>query len=311
MSATTMKTGKLETLGEGSRFTYGGIEWVTLDARPNMTLCIAADILKDGDGDARYIPFDEENKNDFAASSLRAYLNGDFLKALVEAGADEEAFAPVVLDLTSDDGLDDYGTDTAKISLISCEMYRRFRKLIPNASDWWWTCTPYTTEKNGNSRIVRLVYSSGALLSSLACFGDSGVRPLCALKSEILVSFDEEQIKPRRQSLGDMISKAILKGLENALINGGDEEPKGIASEEEKREAAPDTEPRKRAEAVDMMKHIAAAFDIPATIDEKSEKESQLQSAKELHGLYTALLEAGFTQPQAWEIFMHNARSAQ
>ena len=140
----TMKTAKIGTLGEGSRFTYGGVEWVALDVRPNMTLCIAADVLE-------CRAFDDENKNDCAASSLRAYLNGEFLDKLAAEGADKDAFASLVLDLTSDDGLKEYGTDTAKIGLISCEMYRHFRKLIPNASDWWWTCTPYSTPNSGLS----------------------------------------------------------------------------------------------------------------------------------------------------------------
>ena len=108
----TMKTGKVGTLGAESRFTYGGVEWVALESRPNMVLALAADVLKDGEGNTRYMPFDEDNKNDFAAASVRAFLNGDFLEELAAAGADKDAFVAIVLDLTSDDGFDDYGRDT-------------------------------------------------------------------------------------------------------------------------------------------------------------------------------------------------------
>lgn len=255
----TIKTGKLGTLGEESRFTYGGVEWVALDARPNMTLCIAADVLE-------CRAFDDGNKNDFAASSLRAYLNGEFLDRLAAEGADKEAFVPLVLDLTSDDGLDDYGTDTVKIGLISCEMYRRFRKLIPNVSDWWWTCAPFSTEKNGYGSYVRSVNTSGALSRNIAYDGYFGVRPLCALKSDILVSFDEERIKERTPSIGEMIARGLAEGLRD-MFSGGNEESKENAPTEQAAEEQPDEEANKRAEAVDMMKHIAAAFDIPATID--------------------------------------------
>jgi hypothetical protein len=48
----------------------------------------------------------------------------------------------------------------------------------------WWLRTPYAS----NSCSVRLVYTSGALFSHYACGGINGVRPLCNLKSEILVS---------------------------------------------------------------------------------------------------------------------------
>ena len=195
----TLKTGKIGQFGAESRITYGGVKWVVLDARPNMSLCLAEDVLKDENGEVRYMAFDTDNKNDFAASSVRAFLNGDFLEELAAAGADKEAFAPIVLDLTSDDGLDDYGTDSAKIGLITDQMYRAFRKIIPKASEDYWTCTPFSTERNGYKSFVRSVVTSGALNSYYAYSGNGGVRPLCALKSDILVSYDEDEVNERKR----------------------------------------------------------------------------------------------------------------
>ena len=174
----TLKTGKIGQFGAESRVTYGGVKWVVLDARPNMSLCLAEDVLKDENGEVRYMAFDTDNKNDFAASSVRAFLNGDFLEELAAAGADKEAFVPIVLDLTSDDGLDDYGTDSAKIGLITDQMYRAFRKIIPKASEDYWTCTPFSTEHSGYSYYVRCVNTSGALNNNNAYNGNRGVRPL-------------------------------------------------------------------------------------------------------------------------------------
>lgn len=302
----TVKTGKVGTLGAESRYFYGGVEWVVLESRPNMVLSIATDVLKDAEGNVRYMPFDTKNKNDFAAASIRAFLNGDFLEELAAAGADKDAFVPIVLDLTSDDGLDDYGTDNAKIGLISDEMYRHFRKIIPNASDWWWTCTPFSAARNGYSSFVRGVDSSGALHINYAYYGYSGVRPLCCLKSDISVSYDEEQIKERKPSFGEMIGKALADGLKEALCGGKD---KAAQRDEQAAANQQDDEARKRAEAVDMMKHISAAFDIPATIDEEPDEEDYKESAAELFKMYNALIEAGFEKPQAWEIFMHNIKT--
>ena len=79
----------------------------------------------------------------------------------------------------------------------------------------WWTATP---DSPINS-FVRSVNPDGSLNNDNAYFGNNGVRPLCNLKSEILVSY----------------------------LNGENAE-----------------EQKKRAEAVDMMKHIAAAWDIDA-----------------------------------------------
>lgn len=213
------KTAAINTLGAGSIFNYGGIRWILLEHARNAALCLAADLLPDEK------PFDAEGNNDWAGSSLCAYLNGDFMKELVAAGADADAFVEMVVDLTSDDGLDDYGTDRCKIALISDAQYRRFRKIIPNANNWWWTITPFSTAKNGYSRDARSVNTSGALDNDYAWTGHTGVRPLCNLKSSIMVSFDPEEATNHTES------------------EGHDEQ-------------------HHRAEALDMMRHIIAAWDV-------------------------------------------------
>ena len=50
-----------------------------------------------------------------------------------------------------------------------------------------------------------------------------------------------------------------------------------------------------------MMTHIAAAFDIPATIGE-GKQEEQEKEAKQLFGWYSELKKAGFTDAQAFEL---------
>lgn len=190
-------------------FTMGGIAWTVIQTGADWVKCITSDCVEER-------AFDEENKNDFAASSLRAYLNGEFLRRLIKAGAPEEMFEYFNIDLTADDGLKNYGGDRVRIGLITCEEYRLLRGNIPALPDrWWWTATP----DSPINPFVRGVLSDGSLNNYHACYGGVGVRPLCNLKSEILVSY--------------------LNG-ENAA------------------------QQKQRAEAVDMMKHIAAAWDIDA-----------------------------------------------
>ena len=83
----------------------------------------------------------------------------------------------------------DYGKCKDYISLISCEEYRKFRKLIPNADDWWWTLTG---DSLVYSRSVRRVNSNGSLSISGARNGSYGVRPLCVLKSDTEVELCEK-----------------------------------------------------------------------------------------------------------------------
>lgn len=269
----TLKTGEIGKLDAGSRFTYGGLEWVVLAHNPQKkaVLVLAADVLKTESGETRYMPFDEENKNDFAASSVRAFLNGDFLEELAAAGADKEAFLPLALDLTSDDGLKDYGIDRVTIGIYTDQIYREFRNIIPPASDWHWTATP----NSGNSYRVRYVNSSGALNNYFdAYYGNGGVRPLCVLKSDILVSFNEDEVKERTLSFGEMLAQAIMQGVQEAFSGGDSEEP-----QEEPEEAVPAEEPE-------------AAADQPDSDGE----------ASALYARFAALKRAGFTEAQALEL---------
>ena len=186
-----------------TEFTMGGIAWTVIQTGESWVKCIASECVEER-------AFDEGNKNDFAASSLRAYLNGEFLQRLIDAGAPEAMFKEFVSDLAADDGLKQYGTDSARIGLITCDEYRALRENIPPLPDsWWWTATP----DSPINHFVRFVYTDGSLNNGVAYSGYYGVRPLCVLQSEILKSY----------------------------IDGG---------------------AKQRAEAVDMMKHIAAAWNV-------------------------------------------------
>lgn len=169
------------SLAPKSVFTYGGVNWVVLQRIGGGILCLAEKILFEK-------AFDESDYNNWEDSSLREHLNNTFLEELVDAGAEEAAFLPMVTDLTADDGLKDYGSCEDIISLISCQQYRQYRGIIPNVDGWWWTCTAYSTKSNGYSYRARGVNSDGTLDYGNAYYGNGGVRPLCALSSSILVS---------------------------------------------------------------------------------------------------------------------------
>ena len=160
-------------------FTMGGIEWTVIQTGEDWVKCITSDCVAKG-------AFDTKNKNNFATSSLRGYLNSKFLHRMIQSGAPEEAFEYFDIDLTADDGLQDYGSDRVRIGLITCDEYRLLRGNIPALPDrWWWTATP---DSPINS-FVRSVHSDGSLSGGDAYGGYWGVRPLCVLKSEILVSY--------------------------------------------------------------------------------------------------------------------------
>lgn len=194
-----------------TEFTIGGIAFMVIQTGEDWVKCIASECVEER-------AFDAKNRNDFAASDIRAYLNGETLRRLIAAGAPEEMFEYFNIDLTADDGLKTYGGDRVRVGLITCEEYRLLRENIPHVDGWWWTATA----DSPINPFVRDVSADGALGSGLACNGIGGVRPLCNLKSEILKSY----------------------------LSGGYEKQDALEDQREK--------------AVDMMKHIAAAWDIDA-----------------------------------------------
>ena len=183
-------------IAPSSVISYGGLDCIVLDVEQDKILVLAKESIGN-------MPFDEGNSNNFPKGTLCKYLNGEFIKTLKANGADTSALIPTTIDLTSDDGLKDYGETTQKIFLLTCDMYRKYRSIIPNLDDWWWLATAYSTESNGYPRLARHVYSDGSLDYSYAYNGHYGVRPAFYLKSSIL-----ESLSP---SLSEFTTEELLK----------------------------------------------------------------------------------------------------
>ena len=103
------------------------------------------------------------------------------------------AFLTTELDLTTDDGLKDYGTCTVTIFLLTVDQYRRNRDVIPNADDWWWLSTAFSTKSNGYESLARRVGTGGTLGGNNAYCGYYGLRPACYLDSDLLISVEDDE----------------------------------------------------------------------------------------------------------------------
>lgn len=183
-------------IAPSSVINYGGLDCIVLDVEQDRILVLAKESIGN-------MPFDEGNSNNFPKGTLCKYLNGEFIKKLKTNGADTSALIPTTIDLTSDDGLKDYGETTQKIFLLTCDMYRKYRSVIPNLDDWWWLATAYSTESNGCAGSARFVRSDGGLGYSAAYNGNYGVRPAFYLKSSIL-----ESLSP---SLSEFTTEELLR----------------------------------------------------------------------------------------------------
>ena len=82
----------------GERFGYNGHSYIALGMEQGGLLAIS-------DGLIGEMPFDKDGSNDWRTSSLREYLNSEYLE-----GIGRECLLKQSSDLTSDDGMKDYGT---------------------------------------------------------------------------------------------------------------------------------------------------------------------------------------------------------
>lgn len=126
--------------------------------------------------------------NDYRHSKIRdALRESDFAKALKDTYGD--ALVPVSVDLTSLDGLKDYGClNEDVLSLMDIDLYRECRTNVFEGDDCWWLATPNSTDSGYGASYVRYVGSDGNVdYGRYACDG-CGVRPFFILKSSIFES---------------------------------------------------------------------------------------------------------------------------
>lgn len=151
----------------GNTVEFADQKWnVLAQVSEDNFLCVNNDIID-------YKPFDEDNNNNWSVSSLRKYLNGEYLQKF--SGLE---LMPWTQDLTSDDGLKDYGSSTDLIFLLTDNQYRAYRQYMRRVGDWWWLITADSPINHS----ARHVISDGALSNHYAYEGDCGVRPACVIR---------------------------------------------------------------------------------------------------------------------------------
>ena len=175
----------LKTFTPGNMFTLAEHQFIVLEHQEGFTLVITAESI----GDRRFNGnFNSGKLNDWRNSTIRAFLNGDFLDSLGESGLDTDMITLTDWDLSDHQGGVGYGTSRDKIGLLSQKQFEKYAEQdLLELDDWWWLITPYA----GLSYGARLVDTDGSLGNSGAYLGSLGVRPAFRLESEILVSLIE------------------------------------------------------------------------------------------------------------------------
>ena len=170
---------QLGTIQPGETIHIGPHEMVVLEHIGDTTALIKKELLPD----AQF-----GTNNNYA---------GSYVDDTCEAFADE--IAAVVgrdymlsfsVDLTSNDGLKDYGCVDRYASLLTSDQFRRYVALLDqhNPELWWWLATAHSTPTHGSDRWVKCVSPSGYVSFLGYDYDGIGVRPFCILKSYIFVS---------------------------------------------------------------------------------------------------------------------------
>lgn len=167
----------------GKTIEVAGINWLVLDKLEKGYLVISDEFY----GKSR--EFDTDCNN-WDSSDLRQELNTE-LRRKIEEAVGEGGLLKFTRDLLSMDGQTEYGSCEDYVSLISVDEYRKYRKLLPNTGEWWWTLTPDSTKCNDDTSYIRVVSPSGDFSSN--SYDDcSGVRPVCIFSSSIFESYEED-----------------------------------------------------------------------------------------------------------------------
>lgn len=186
-----MKNLALARVRRGEHFTLDGVEFVKLEDDLDAAFAVAADTLPEccqfEDDDA-----EREDHNNYA---------GSLLSKTVERWLRDKhpaIFSAVVerpIDLTTMDGMTDYGKPLAVVRALTIDEYRKHRSILPLTSKPYWLATGWTTNSSpySDDNLAYGIVTDGSVYGYSVVYRASfAPRPALYLKSSILVSVETE-----------------------------------------------------------------------------------------------------------------------
>ncbi len=173
---------KLADIPVGETFKVGKHEFIVLEHVDGATSVLRKDILCK-------MAFGEKNNN-YLESEVKTRLEKFYSEISDVVGG--ENIVKHIVDLTSDDGLKDYGALETYASLLTADMYRKYVQITDKykLDCWWWLATPHSTKTHDNDAWVKSVSPRGSIIN-VDYYYDFGVRPFCVFVSSISVSCEE------------------------------------------------------------------------------------------------------------------------
>ena len=179
---------------------YHGEPCLVLEHRKDGTMLLHLDQMTHAFG----------SSNNFAASSLRAHLNGPYLASLTDGNPDEIITRTV--DLTALNGSKEYGSCECKVAPLTIDELRKYHDILPIPERFEWSVTPWSTPAvNEDDTRVMGLFSSGSIYFS-NCTSAIGSRPAFLIPSNLPV---EVEGNPLEQYSTRELAEEIFRRLPN------------------------------------------------------------------------------------------------
>lgn len=173
-----MKTPVLN-IATGKTVDYHGEPCLVLEHRKDGTLMLHLDQMTHAFG----------STNNFAASSLRAHLNGPYLRSLTDGNPDEIITRTV--DLTALNGSKEYGTCECKVAPLTLDELRKYHDILPLPERFEWSVTPWSTPKVNEDETWVMGLNSDGNVGDYICTGTYGSRPAFLIPSSLTVEVED------------------------------------------------------------------------------------------------------------------------
>lgn len=165
-------------IAPGQTVNYHGEPCLVLEHRKDGTMLLHLDQMTHAFG----------SSNNFAASSLRAHLNGPYLASLTDGNPDEIITRTV--DLTALNGSKEYGSCECKVAPLTIDELRKYHDILPLPERFEWSVTPWSTPAvNEDDTWVMGLHSDGNIGGG-SCSDSYGSRPAFLIPSNLPVEVE-------------------------------------------------------------------------------------------------------------------------
>ena len=171
----TQKNMELCRVRQGEAFTFDGVRFVKLDESAGAAFVVAEDVMLEN------IPFEREDAeredhNNYIGSNLERegtrWLREQHLGTF-------DAVVERPIDLTTMDGMTDYGMPLASVRALTIDEYRKYRHLIPLTDEPYWLATGWTTKRSpySDTNFAYYIDTDGSVYGNLVNFPNFAARP--------------------------------------------------------------------------------------------------------------------------------------